>query len=72
VPPLSPLRTGFLLLSFFVDVEAAIGRLASLGLGGSPRRVTQPTPNGPMTIATVRDPGGLLVLVTPGSITRRA
>ena len=69
-PPVSPLRTGFLMLSFFVDVEAALGRLAGLGLGGSPRRVTQPTPGGPITIATVRDPDGLLVLLTPGSITR--
>ena len=71
-PPASPLRSGFLLLSFFVDVEATLGRLASLGLGGAPRRVTQPTPNGPLTIATVRDPDGLLVLLTPGSITRSA
>jgi catechol 2,3-dioxygenase-like lactoylglutathione lyase family enzyme len=69
-PPVLPLRTGFLMLSFFVDVEAALGRLAGLGLGGSPRRVTQPTPGGPITIATVRDPDGLLVLLTPGSITR--
>lgn len=71
-PPASPLKAGFLLLSFFVDVEATLDRLASLGLGGSPRRVTQPTPNGSITIATVRDPDGLLVLLTPGSITRRA
>jgi catechol 2,3-dioxygenase-like lactoylglutathione lyase family enzyme len=71
-PPASPLRSGFLLLSFFVDVEATLGRLVSLGLGGSPRRVTQPTPNGSITIATVRDPDGLLVLLAPGSITRRA
>ena len=71
-PPASARRSGFLLLSFFVDVEATLGRLAGLGLGGSPRRVTQPTPNGQVTIATVRDPDGVLVLLTPGSITRRA
>ncbi len=71
-PQGAPLRSGFLLLSFFVDVEATLARLAGLGLGGPPRRVTQPTPNGPLTIATVRDPDGLLVLLTPGSITRRA
>jgi hypothetical protein len=71
-PPASPLRSGFLLLSFFVDVEATLGRLASLGLGGSPLRVIQPTPNGSIAIASVRDPDGLLVLLTPGSITRRA
>jgi catechol 2,3-dioxygenase-like lactoylglutathione lyase family enzyme len=69
-PPLSPPRTGFFLLSFFVDVEATLSRLATLGLGGAPRRVTQPTPNGPITLATVRDPDGLLILLTPGSITR--
>ena len=71
-PPLSPPRTGFFLLSFFVDVEATLSRLAALGLGGPPRRVTQPTPRGTITLATVRDPDGLLVLLTPGSITRSA
>lgn len=71
-PPPSPPRTGFLLLSFFVDVEATLGRLAALGLGGPPRRVTQSTPRGPVTLATVRDPDGLLVLLTPGPITRSA
>jgi hypothetical protein len=55
-----------------VDVEATLGRLASLGLRGPPWRVTQPTPRGPVTLATVRDPDGLLVLLTPGSITRNA
>ena len=70
-PPPSPPRMGFFLLSFFVDVEATLSRLSASGLGGPPRRVTQPTPNGPVTIATVRDPDGLLVLLTPGSITRR-
>ena len=68
--PPSPPGTGFFLLSFFVDVEAALSRLAALGLGGPPRRVTQQTPRGPITLATVRDPDGLLVLLTPGSITR--
>jgi glyoxylase I family protein len=70
--PASPEQTGFLMLSFFVDVEATLARLASLGLGGIPRRVTQQTSAGPITIATVRDPVGLLVLLTPGSITRGA
>jgi catechol 2,3-dioxygenase-like lactoylglutathione lyase family enzyme len=69
-PPPTPPGTGFFLLSFFVDVGATLSRLASLGLGGLPRRVTQPTPTGPITIATVRDPDGLLILLTPGSITR--
>ena len=71
-PPPSPPGTGFFLLSFFVDVEATLGRLAALGLGGPPRRVTQSTPRGPVTLATVRDPDALLVLLTPGSSTRSA
>jgi hypothetical protein len=68
--PPSPPQAGFLLLSFFVDVPATLGRLAALGLGGPLRRIVQPTPGGPVVIATVRDPDGLLVLLTPGSITR--
>lgn len=71
LPP-SPPRTGFLMLSYFVDVEATLARLAALGLGGRPRRVTQPTPRGAVTLVTVRDPDGVLILLTPGSITRRA
>jgi catechol 2,3-dioxygenase-like lactoylglutathione lyase family enzyme len=69
-PPPGPPATGFFLLSFFVDVEAALSRLAALGLGGPPRRLTQATPRGTVTLATVRDPDGVLVLLTPGSITR--
>ena len=69
-PSSSARRTGFLMLSFFVDVETTLERLASMGLGGEPRRVVQQTPNGPMTLATVRDPDGSLVLLTPGSITQ--
>ena len=69
-PPPSPPGTGFFLLSFFVDVEATLSRLAALGLGGPPRRVTQSTPRRPITLAAVRYPDGLLVLLTPGSITR--
>lgn len=71
-PPPSPPRTGFFLLSFFVDVEATLSRLAALGLGGPPRRIDQPGPNGPISIVTVRDPDGLPVLLIPGSITRGA
>ena len=71
-PPPKPPSTGFLMLSFVVDVEATLGRLAALGLGGPPRRITQLTPRGPITLVTVRDPDGLLILLTPGSITRSA
>jgi catechol 2,3-dioxygenase-like lactoylglutathione lyase family enzyme len=35
-PPPSPPRTGFFLLSFFVDVEATLSRLAALDLGARP------------------------------------
>jgi catechol 2,3-dioxygenase-like lactoylglutathione lyase family enzyme len=69
-PPPSPPVTGFFLLSFFVDVEATVSRLAALGLGGPPRALTQETPGGAVTLATVRDPDGVLILLTPGSIAR--
>ena len=62
--------TGFFMLSYFVDVEATLERLADLGLGGPPRRITQRTPNGDVTIALVRDPDGVRILLTPGSITQ--
>jgi glyoxylase I family protein len=63
---------GLTMISYFVDVEATLARLAALGLGGAPARVGQQTPNGTITIATVRDPDGVTVLLTPGSITRPA
>src|SRR5258708_8893809 len=64
-PPPSPPRTGFFLLSFFVDVEATLSRLAALGLGGPPRPATQSTPPGLITLATVRDPAGPPGFLTP-------
>jgi glyoxylase I family protein len=69
-PSLGPPTTGLLMLSFFVDVEATLEKLAGLALGGLPRRVTQATSHGPITIATVRDPDGVLIVLTPGSITQ--
>ncbi len=71
-PPPGPPGAGFFLLSFFADVDATLNRLAALGLGGEPRRSTQQTPRGPIELATVRDPDGVLILLTPGSITRPA
>jgi hypothetical protein len=68
--PVGPPSAGLFMVSFFVDVEATLDRLADLGMGGAPRRVEQSTPNGPIVIATVRDPDGALVLLTPGSITK--
>jgi catechol 2,3-dioxygenase-like lactoylglutathione lyase family enzyme len=62
--------SGFFLLSYFVDVEATIQRLADLGFGDPPRRVVQATANGDSTIALVRDPDGVRILLAPGSITQ--
>jgi glyoxylase I family protein len=57
-------RAGFFLLSFFVgDVEASLARLEALGLGGEPRRIEVPGPDGPVAMATVHDPDGVLVEV---------
>jgi catechol 2,3-dioxygenase-like lactoylglutathione lyase family enzyme len=68
--PVGPPTAGLFMVSFFVDVESTLKRLADLGVGGTPRRVEQSTPNGPIVIATVRDPDGVLVLLTPGPITQ--
>lgn len=48
---------GFLLLSVMADVDAVLGRLAALGLGGSPRC----TEVSGIAMAVVRDPDGVLV-----------
>ena len=60
------------MISFFVDVQATLSWLADLQLGGRPRRVSQATPNGPITIAVARDPDGVRVLLTPGSLSKTA
>lgn len=61
---IGPPRSGFLLLSVFTDVAAALGRLADLGLGGPPRRVEVSG----VAMAVVRDPDGVLVeLVDSGA-----
>ncbi len=52
--------TGFFLLSFYVDVDATLRRLAALGLGGEPRRIAA-GPGDAVTMATVHDPDGVLV-----------
>jgi catechol 2,3-dioxygenase-like lactoylglutathione lyase family enzyme len=63
--------TGLFMLSYFVDVDATLKWLADLDLGGPPRRITQATPNGDITIALVRDPDDVRVLLVPGSIAQR-
>jgi catechol 2,3-dioxygenase-like lactoylglutathione lyase family enzyme len=50
-------HAGFFLLSCYVDVDATLARLASLQLGGRPRRITQQG----VEMATVVDPDGVLV-----------
>lgn len=70
--PVQQAHYGVTIISYFVDVEATLARLTALGLGGEPARIEQRTPNGTIAIATVRDPDGVTVLLTPGSITRAA
>ena len=60
-PVAPPGAIGFFLVSCYVDVGATLARLAALGLGGEPRRITMPTPNGGVPMATVIDPNGVLV-----------
>jgi catechol 2,3-dioxygenase-like lactoylglutathione lyase family enzyme len=60
-PEPAPPRCGFFLLSFFVDVEATLARLAALGFDQPARRIRVPGPGGDVDMATVRDPDGVLV-----------
>lgn len=56
-----PPRAGFFLVSFFVDVEDTLARLAAFGFDGAVRRIRVPGPDGDVEMATVRDPDGVLV-----------
>ena len=57
---------GLFLLSFQVDVEAVLERLAAMGLGGTPRTMRVP---GGRIAATVTDPDGVMVeLVATGPV----
>lgn len=51
-------RRGLYLISFVLPVQATLERLASLGLGGTPRIMRPPSGN---LSATVTDPDGVLV-----------
>lgn len=53
--------SGFFLLSFFVDVDTTLTRLAALGFEAPVSRIRVPGPNGDVEMATVRDPDGVLV-----------
>jgi glyoxylase I family protein len=58
-PPLSGApATGFFLLSVYLDIETTLRRLAALGLGGEPRRITVPPG---VQMAVVEDPNGVRV-----------
>ncbi|KAM0456198.1 hypothetical protein ACHAPV_007446 [Trichoderma viride] len=61
-------ESGLSLISFFVDVNATLARLQSMGYGLDFRMITSNTGAGQLTLATVRDPDGVIVLLTPGSI----
>ena len=55
-----PPAYGFFLISLYVDVDAALERLAAIGV--QPEGRTEfPSPRGPVVMATVRDPDGVLV-----------
>lgn len=60
-PSPAPPRAGFFLLSFFVDVDATLARLAALALDGPVRRIQVPAPGGKVEMVTLRDPDGVLV-----------
>ncbi len=52
--------TGFFLLSFYVDVDGVLARLGALGFGPA-RRIEQPAPTGPVSMACVYDPDGIRI-----------
>ena len=55
-------QLGFFLLSFYVDVDETLARLADLGLGGEPRRIeVQGMAGQHVPMATVRDPDGVII-----------
>jgi glyoxylase I family protein len=56
-PTAAPPASGFFLVSVYLDVDATLGRLRDLGLGGEPRRIEV---HG-VSMAVVRDPNGVRV-----------
>ncbi len=55
-------QIGFFLLSFYVDVDETLARLAGLGLGGEARRIEVDGIGGAkVPMAVVRDPDGVIV-----------
>ena len=60
-PSPGPLGPGFFLLSFFVDVDETLARVEQLGVANDIRRIDVDSPRGPVPMATLRDPDGVLV-----------
>jgi glyoxylase I family protein len=58
----APLTTGagFFLLSFYVEVDEVLDRLTTLGFGPA-RRLEQPAPTGPVSMASLLDPDGVRI-----------
>lgn len=55
-------QVGFFLLSFMVDVDATLARLAGLGFGDEVRRISVPAGGGrQVAMAVLRAPDGVLV-----------
>jgi catechol 2,3-dioxygenase-like lactoylglutathione lyase family enzyme len=66
--PQVPANAGFFLLSFYVEVDAVLARLTELGFGPA-RRIEQPAPAGPVSMASLLDPDGVRIeLVDVGSV----
>ena len=62
--PDGPAATGVLVLSVMTDLDATLGRLGALGVGGTPRRIDVSG----VAMAVVTDPDGVLVeLVDAGA-----
>lgn len=59
-PPPAPPARGVLLASVYCDVHATLERLAGLGYTDV-RHASMPGPDGPVPMATLRDPDGVLV-----------
>jgi glyoxylase I family protein len=57
VPSAGP-AVGFFLVSVYVAIEPTLGRLESLGLGGTPSRISF---DGTVQMAVVHDPNGVAV-----------
>jgi catechol 2,3-dioxygenase-like lactoylglutathione lyase family enzyme len=59
-------KTGFLLITFWRDINSTLSRLSSLGLGGVPKIRTETENN--ITLAVVRDPDGQQVILLESTV----